>query len=224
MCGRYVSGDMTWQQYHDWLTGKAAPPPPKEPQKRRWNIPPTEMAPIVRKADGELALSMARWGFIPGWWKKPLSELRLSTFNARSEEAADKPFFRDAMKNAHCLTPAMGYYEWSGPKGKKQPYFIHAQTNEPGICFAGLWSRVQIADFEGLTFTILTQAATGELETLHHRMPIILSPNAYGDWLDGAPIGDVEQLPPDRLKWHPVSKAVGNVKNEVPDLIEEVAT
>lgn len=222
MCGRYVAGDMTWQQYHDWLTGKASPPPPEDSTRRHWNIPPTALEPIVLREAGERALVLARWGLVPHWWRKPLSELRAASFNARAEEAAAKPFFRDAYRHAHCLVPAQGYYEWHGPKRAKRPFYISVETNEPGFCFAGLWSRVSLADFSGWTFAILTRPAMAPIAHIHPRMPVILSATAYDDWLAGAPLVEVDQIDGARLKAHEISKAVGSVQAEGPELIEPI--
>jgi putative SOS response-associated peptidase YedK len=56
-----------------------------------------------------------RWGLLPSWWKKPLSELP-ATFNARAETVAEKPMFRSAFKARQHVIPAPGFYEWTGPK------------------------------------------------------------------------------------------------------------
>ncbi len=210
---------MTWQQYHDWLTGKASPPPPEEPRRRRWNIPPTSLAPIVVGSGEVRALELARWGFVPHWWKKPLSEAPL-VFNARSEDASRKPFFRDAYRNAHCLVPAQGYYEWNGPKGAKQPWYISVETNEPGICFAGLWSQVSLPDFSGMSFAIMTRLAMEPIADIHPRMPVILAATAYEDWLGGAPLDELAQIDAARLRAHQVGPAVGQSTAEGPELIE----
>ncbi|MCA9240165.1 MAG: SOS response-associated peptidase [Rhodobacter sp.] len=210
---------MTWQQYHDWLTGKAAPPPPDEPRRRRWNIPPTSLAPLVLNAGADRSLELARWGFVPHWWRKTLAEAPL-VFNARSEEAASKPFFREAYRYGHCLIPAQGYYEWQGPKGAKRPFFITTERNEPGLCFAGLWSRVSLQDFSGITFAIMTRAAMEPIAHLHDRMPVILASTFYDDWLSGAPLVEAMQIDAAQLRSHEVGPAVGRVDAEGPELIE----
>ncbi|MDP2346344.1 MAG: SOS response-associated peptidase family protein, partial [Gammaproteobacteria bacterium] len=67
--------------------------------------------------------------------------------NARSEEAAGKPTWRQSMRSMRCLMPARGWYEWceSEPvrsesgRTVRQPYFICDPAQEV-IAFAGLWS------------------------------------------------------------------------------------
>ena len=56
-------------------------------------------------------LKKMRWGLVPSWWNKPLKELKLATFNARSETVGTKPFFKTAFKTKRCLLPMSGYFE-----------------------------------------------------------------------------------------------------------------
>ena len=112
----------------------------------RFNVAPTTRVPMVFRADDALLeLNGARWGLIPDWWKKDAPPSL--TFNARSEEAADKPTWRHSLRRLRCLMPARGWYEWNekelvrSDSGRqvKQPYYICA-PNAEAIAFAGLWS------------------------------------------------------------------------------------
>src|SRR6266851_6066366 len=80
--------------------------------------------PIAGDMFTELENCPMRWGIIPGWWTKPLMEMRLATFNARAETVAQKPMFRDAFRRRRCLMPASGYYEWHDTPEGKQPYYL----------------------------------------------------------------------------------------------------
>ena len=66
---------------------------------------------VLRAEDGQRELHPARWGLVPEWWQKP--EPPALTFNARSEEAADKPTWRASLRSARCLMPARGWFEWN---------------------------------------------------------------------------------------------------------------
>jgi len=188
-----------------------------------WNVAPTQEAAIVVRGEegAPREVLAARWGLIPRWWRKPLSEMKASTFNARSEDASAKPMFRDAWKGARCLVPALGYYEWSGRKGTKTPWFVTARTNRPGIAFAGLWARAQVEGETLTSFTILTCTAGEATRHLHPRSPVVLGEEAFGDWLGGCdmPLGPI---PDDRVILREVSSDVGNVRNDRPDLVEPV--
>ena len=220
MCGRFSTAGIGWAKIHEMMSIIDSSPPDGLDNLRQFNIPPTSTVPIVT---GPVpAVQLARWGFVPGWWSKPLAQMKLATFNARSEEAEGKPFFRDAMKRGHCLVPMSGYFEWQVDGKARTPYLIGVETNAPGFCAAGLWSQVRLPDFDGLTFTILTRGASDPLTPIHDRQPVLLDASSYAAWLRGEGLADVTQADPGRLRWHRVAPAVGSVKNERPDLLDPV--
>ncbi len=190
------------------------------PIRSSYNVAPTMLHPIIiNDGQGKTGI-LARWGLVPHWYKKPLGEWKATTFNARSEEAHEKPVFRDALKTHHCLVPVQGYYEWSN----KEPYRIFVDTNMPAFCLAGLYSHVTLPDFEGYTFTVLTEPATAPLNSLHHRTPVILDESAYDQWVTGGTtLSDVKRIVPSRIRYHRVSKDVGNVRNDYRELIDPIA-
>ena len=143
MCGRYVTPDQEaiverWPKVRcdcggDW--------------KPSFNVAPSALVPIlVRAQDGVLELQIARWGLIPPWWSK--EQPPSLTFNARAEEAATKPTWRDGLRTARGLMPARGWYEWhrnrtaldAAGREVRQSYFFRCPT-EPVITFAAIWSR-----------------------------------------------------------------------------------
>src|SRR5688572_15850016 len=107
--------------------------------------------------------------------------------NARSEAAATKPAFRDALTKRRCLVPASGFYEWQRFEGekRKQPWYIKVKGDSL-FCFAGLWERWNAPDGRGelRTFTILLTTPSDLIRPLHDRMPVILAPAKFGRWLD----------------------------------------
>jgi putative SOS response-associated peptidase YedK len=165
------------------------------PFERRYNVVPTSTVPILRLAGDAsvLELAAARWGFIPHWWKD--AKAPQSSINARSEEAATKPMWRDAYRRARCLIPAEGWYEWremervdrgtGEVKRYRQPYFMRRLDDAP-FCFAGLmsWRAVSDADSIPLSCAILTRAAAGPAAEIHDRMPVVLPDRVHDAWLD----------------------------------------
>src|ERR1700684_3351473 len=113
---------------------------PPVPLLRRRPVTPSTIDAIVAE-DGKRELIRARWGLIPGWWSKPLKELKLATFNARAETVAEKPFFRGAFKRKRCLIPISGYYEWQDTPGGKQPWYFTPRDGSPALTVAGLWDE-----------------------------------------------------------------------------------
>ena len=136
MCGRFTRM-YTWRELVA-LYRLTDPAPPSNLQPR-YNICPTQTIDAVIERDGKRVLEQMRWGLVPSWWKKPLKELRLATFNARAETVAEKPFFRSAFKRTRCLIPASGYYEWRTVGKEKQPFYF-TRRDGPIMTIAGLWS------------------------------------------------------------------------------------
>jgi putative SOS response-associated peptidase YedK len=162
MCGRFVSREQAAieREYNIRV---------RQPFERVYNAAPTMELPVLRTAGAgtELEAVAMRWGLVPAWWSQPTPPA--STINARSEEAAAKPMWRQAVRSTRALVPALGWYEWQARAGAKQPYFIHA-AGLGGVCFAGLWSAHRdSAGQEQLSFAILTRGASAQLASMHHR-------------------------------------------------------
>jgi putative SOS response-associated peptidase YedK len=162
--------------------------------KPRYNIVPTQQAPVVRapgrgdsRDEGRRRLDFLHWGLIPSWAKDPTIGARM--INARSETAGEKPAFRSALRRRRCLVPADAFYEWQKRAGGKQPYCIRMRDGRP-FAFAGLWERwvprgendEEIEPIE--SFTILTTAPNALMKKLHDRMPVIIPREAFELWLD----------------------------------------
>ncbi|EGV16297.1 SOS response-associated peptidase [Thiocapsa marina] len=193
----------------------------------RYNAAPMQWLPVIRqRPNGERVLHALRWGLLPSWARDETIAARL--INARAETVAEKPAFRAAYRARRCVVPADGFYEWAKRPDGKQPYFIHS-TDETILAFAGLWERwTSPADGEVIdSFTIVTTEANPAIQPLHDRMPVILAPDVVDVWLDRT--SDPARLsallmpsPEERLAMHPVSRAVGNVRNEGRELIARV--
>lgn len=188
MCGRFMIGDENWADYHGALSilrGATA--------KVRYNIKPTEEISLAVETRDGLVAATARWWFVPGWFKSEPKDWKATTFNARIESAAEKPVFRSAWQHGRCVIPASGYYEWTGEKGRKQPWFVTVEQNAPVFLFAGLFAARPDGS---LTAAILTRAAAPEIAHLHPRMPVILSDAEIAPWLghEGADGETIETL------------------------------
>ena len=218
MCGRFAVGDARGEEWADWLGIDRDSPWPTP----SWNVAPTQMAGIVGAGKRGRSLLQARWGLVPKWWNKPLAEFRATTFNARSEEAAEKPMFRDAWRSGRCLVPAIGYYEWSGKPGSKRGFFITRKGNAPGFCMAGLWAQASIGGEKLLSFTVLTCPAGEATRHIHPRSPVVLDEVDWDRWLTaGSDAADLMRpVADDRVGLAEVGPAVGNVRNDGPELIE----
>lgn len=149
----------------------------------RYNIAPTQaVATIDALATPSSQVRLRRWGLVPGWAKDLTIGAKL--INARAETVAEKPSFRAAFKQRRCLILADGFYEWQKRDRKtKQPYYFQLASAQ-AFAFAGLWERWQQGDKAIETCTILTTEANELLQPVHDRMPVILAPEHYEQWLD----------------------------------------
>ena len=151
----------------------------------RYNIAPTQDAPVLVLGPAGVRLGALRWGLVPFWAEDPRIGNRM--INARSESVSTTPAFREAFQTRRCLVPADGFFEWTTraatAKGPKDPWWIHRPDRTP-FSFAGLWSRWRSPEGERLhTFTILTTRANERLRPLHDRMPVVIQQADRHAWL-----------------------------------------
>lgn len=235
MCGRYVSPDQASIE-RAWQIRRSS----GMPFPRRYNVLPTTLVPVLRRAAdaSELELTEARWGLIPHWWKQ--TKAPTSTINARSEEAAGKPMWRHPYRNARCLIPALGWYEWkqlerTDPatgevRTYKQPYYLRVDVAAP-VALAGLMATWAPAGGEPqLTCAILTRAPSPSAAEVHDRMPVVLRKDVQQDWIDPK-LTDAAKVAAivrdgaiDDVKHHPVRTLVNKPGTEGPELIELLAS
>ena len=217
MCGRFVitSPPAALRQAFGYIEQPNFPP--------RYNIVPTQPVPVVILENGGRHFRLMRWGLIPAWTKDP-RKISLM-FNARSESVQDRPAFKNAMKRRRCLVPADGYYEWQDAGGRKRPHFIHRRDGSP-VGFAALaetWIGPNGEEMDSVA--IVTAPASADLATLHHRVPVTISPDDFERWLD-CRADDTEAATAlltgpraGEFSWHQVSTRVNRAENDDAQLI-----
>ena len=258
MCGRFVSARKRQELLAEFAIERDRTPAEKPAD---YNVAPTkqiyavmdrvEPAPAEKgsaegpragsEAKAERELRLVRWGLVPFWAKDQKGGARM--INARAETVSSKPAFRAAFAKRRCIIPADGYYEWlpgEGEDGKKikQPYYIHPGDGDV-LAFAGiyeLWRDKDVPESDDGAFlwtaSIITTDATDELGKIHDRMPMLVAPDVWAEWLDPEN-KDTKHLMstllpavPDNaggLTSYPVSTAVNSVRNNGPTLVEPVA-
>jgi len=157
--------------------------------KPRYNVAPTQPAPVVTACEEGRRVELMRWGLVPHWAGHDGKKAPLM-INARIESLGAKQDFRDALAHKRCLVPADGFFEWVRHEGKgkqpPQPFYFHPASHAL-FAFAGLWARTR--DDRGAelrSFTLITTKASDLVRPIHDRMPIVLSPDDYAAWLDPA--------------------------------------
>lgn len=191
----------------------------------RYNITPTQPIVAIIERQGRRTAELFRWGFVPGWVKDPRDFSLL--INARAESMAEKPSFRDAVRNSRCVVPASGYYEWmKGADGVRRPYYITSNETET-MAFAGLYSTWAGPNGEEVdTVCIVTVDPNLEISGVYDRMPALLrGQEAIDAWLNTREVDTREAVglavspPPGTMTYHAVGKAVGRADAEGPELI-----
>jgi len=185
----------------------------------RYNIAPSQ--PILALPnEGTNRAEFFVWGLIPSWAKDPSIGSRM--INARAETLAEKPAFRSAYKYHRCLIFADGFFEWQAQPGMKSkiPHFIRLKSRAP-FAFAGLWEHWQPADgSEVRSAAIITTEPNELMASIHNRMPVILQPNTYSQWLDSAPQSPnrlqnlLVPYPAGEMDVYPVSTLVNSPGND----------
>ena len=194
------------------------------PVEARYNIAPTQFVAAIRNGeDNNPELAMLRWGLVPFWAKDPSIGNRM--INARAETVAEKPAFRAAYRHRRCLVLADGFYEWHREGSVKTPYYISSADGQP-FAFAALWENwnSKATDESIQSTTLITTEANEFMASLHHRMPVVLTPESARHWLAGGDDGltyALEHVP--ELKAWAVDRRVNNARNEGADLIEAVS-
>jgi len=220
MCGRYliVSSPAAIRALFGYPELPNFPP--------RYNVAPTQPIPIVRMWQGQRQFTLVRWGLLPPWVKDP--KVFTLLINARADTVLDKPSFRPPMLRRRCLIPADGLYEWKAGGAPKRPYAILPAAGRP-IAFAGLWEVWIGPNGEELeTAAIVTTEASRTLHHVHHRMPVVVPPEALDLWLDCANVDArtavslLVPAPEDFFTAHEISTAVNRVANDSPELLTPV--
>lgn len=192
----------------------------------RYNIAPSQPVAAIRIEPGTTIrqLVQLRWGLIPSWANDP--KIGHQCINAKAETVAEKPSFRAAFKARRCLVIATGFYEWQVQGKAKQPVWVGLKSHRP-FAFAGLWEQWQPPDGAVIeSCTILTTDPNELLQPIHNRMPVILSPASYDQWLDPTvqQAASLQALlrpyPSEELTAYPVSTLVNNPRHDAPDCLE----
>jgi putative SOS response-associated peptidase YedK len=241
MCGRFVSARKRLELLEEFgIERDRVPEGPDTEPEPDYNVAPTKRVFTVLERparDDEpqaRELRVLRWGLVPFWAKDASGGGRL--INARAETVAVKPAFRRAFAKRRCILPADGYYEWQAVeldgKTRKQPYYIFRKDGG-ALAFAGiydLWRDEALPDDHERawlwTAAIITTNATDDVGQIHDRMPMVIAPQAWADWLDPG-TSDPGQLQATMvpamaggLTSYPVSMAVNSVRNNGPELIK----
>lgn len=176
MCGRYyiAEDDLSDElgRIIDETNRKRTP----EGLKTSGEIFPSDIVPVLANSRKQDVQPFAmRWGYaFPNG---------CPIINARSETAAQKPMFRDGMRQRRCVIPASHYFEWERHGIVRTKYAIRPVHTDM-LCLAGIYHLEKHDGVIVPAFTILTRDAAPGITFIHPRMPVMLPPGAAPDWLN----------------------------------------
>lgn len=240
MCGRFVSRESSGS-----IAEYFGADPVLSDELVGWqplyNLAPTQMVRVVARSTDQAhpEIVVMRWGLVPRWQRPEVRGIPPKTarslINARAETAADKPSFREAYLQRRCIVAMTGFYEWTdgdndgtrttSGRRQRQPHLITPRTR-PMLAVGGIWNPAR--DGVPATVAILTTAANGDMAQIHDRMPVLLEPEDWEQWMDstlndlgiiGSLVGPIRD---GQLTHHRVSTDVNSVRAEGPRLLSRV--
>jgi putative SOS response-associated peptidase YedK len=148
-----------------------------------YNIAPSLPVLSIVEIDHHNHAVLFKWGLIPYWAKD--KKIGNSLTNARAETVNAKPAFRTSLKSKRCLMVMSGFFEWQEQGGIRQPYYIK-RKDDGLLAIAALWESWQSPDGSETiqSCCLITTEANALLDSVHHRMPVVLDSPAQALWLN----------------------------------------
>ena len=202
----------------------AAAPDNDLPPMPNWNVCPTDRIPVVTSPDGVRRMRSMRWGLVPHWAKSESQGPPL--INARAETIAEKPAFRDAVRQRRALVPAAGFYEWTkDADGARDPWYV-SPADGSIMALAAVWQDWAPPGGDPIpTCAVVTTAAGPDTAALHPRTPVVIAPDDWPLWLGEAGHGAAPLMratPAGALRHWRVDRAVNANRASGAGLIEPV--
>lgn len=196
------------------------------PYQPRYNVAPGSRPLVLhRLGDGSEQADTLFWGYKPPWYKKPpLGNANLTTILKGSG-------MWKSILTCRLIVPCDGWYEWTGEKPNKQPWYIRPKDGSV-LLMAGItaWSPGNEID-AAHGFSIITDDAAGGMkDLLHDRRPVCLTPEAALEWMNLAlPVEEALELlstprPESAFQWYQVTRAMGNSRYQLADASEPLTS
>jgi putative SOS response-associated peptidase YedK len=197
-----------------------------------FNASPGTFRPVLHVQNGERRVDDIFWSYRPAWAANatlaPGKKRIPIAVNAKVEKLTGV-YWRPLLRGGRAIVCASGWYEWTGPKGAKQPWHIHRHDREPLYllalaCFAPCEGRPEEAGF-----VLITADSLGGMVDIHDRRPVAVSAEDAHRWLDPALAPDdaallarTAMLDVETFEWVPVSPEVNRAGVDGPRLVEPV--
>ena len=196
-----------------------------EPPTATENVPPGSKPYVIHSLSGEPMIGRWFWLYRPPWAGKGRAypNARLDTVLSGSR------WWASALKYGRMIIPADGWYEWTGEKPDKQPWYIRPHDGEPLWMAAVSGWRPELAwkESDATTgFAIVTDDSARGMVDIHDRRPIVLTTEHAREWLDlDTTVDQAKELlsvarPESAFEWYEVTKRMGNSTYQGEDATE----
>lgn len=222
MCGRLDQNDISRLILNfDWADEVFN----RSEAEDRVNAGPGTFRPLLSIVDGALFVDDIHWGY-RSTWAEASGKIPMA-INTRLDKISNR-YWKPLLKSGRAIVPANGWYEWTGEKGSKQPWHIHRVDRAP-LYLAALVGNGSNESKTAGGFTIVTAAAEGGLLDVHDRRPVVLRAEDAAMWMKPDLVADEAEYllanlaaPAEAFAWHMVDRAIGNVRNQAPELANPV--
>ncbi len=144
-----------------------------------FNIAPGSRLKVICAVDRKINEEIMQWGIKPSWEAIKHNQLPSILMYARAETVWQKKSFAKLMVKKRIAIPVNGFYEWRQEKNVTKPYYFSAV--DLSFCFlAGVFTITEDNQFQ---CSVITNAAGKVMAPVHHRSPVIISPESLKDWL-----------------------------------------
>lgn len=204
---------------------------PQVPERlASYEVAPGTDQPVIRHVHASRVRELLpmRWGIVPSFAMNMAEFSGISTCNVRAEAVLHYQIWRKPFQiGRRCLVPAAGFFAWrvlhqQAKKPHRKPYAITV-VNEKTFAFAGLWDACQDRQTGKWlqSFTIITTVANELVSQVHSRMPVVLQPTDYDEWLseDAAPIHLLKPFPAQQMSMEVVSRKLSQNVNYPVELL-----
>ena len=153
--------------------------------------------PVLIKGKSSYELKEMNYSLIPKWSK--VRRPKFATYNARIETLTEKPTWKSALREKHCVVPIDAFYESCYEGSHAGSIVKFSSKGDQPLAVAGLWEEwIDLKTGEVVpSFAVITTSPSEFIQSVgHDRCPLFLKSKAIKDWLS-----PVKRNPDDCVKY-----------------------
>jgi putative SOS response-associated peptidase YedK len=191
-----------------------------------FNITPGSLIPVVYREDDQRHIYNFVWGLIPKGAEE--EKAGIENYEVNVNDLDENEWLKECLDRRRCLIPANGFYKWKTTKKKSTPFYIRLLSNDL-MALAGIYSVWESTSGRGVySCAVLTTEANALVQPVDDRMPVIIRPENYEQWLSDKPLEEAElnkllkAYSMTEMAVNRVSEDVNDPENNSPELIQPI--